>query len=79
MCFCESDAVKVLIHVKARKRYPGIRFHEPSLARLATERELRSTLELHAMSEAALDGLCAELLRILPESHCPGRAVRDTA
>ncbi len=73
MCFCESDAVKILIHVKARKRYPGIRFHEPSLASVAAAHDLRSTLELQAMDAAALDRLSAELLARLPDSHCPPR------
>lgn len=71
MCFCESDAVNVLIHVKARKRYPGIKYHEASLRQVAKEFQLVSTFQIHAMSDPELEILSAALLTRLPADACP--------
>lgn len=73
MCFCESDAVNVLIHVRARQRYPGIKFHEPSLAIIAKRFGIRSTLELRAMSDTRLAELTAALVNELPADARPAR------
>lgn len=72
MCFCESDAVKALIHVKARKHYPGIRFHEGALARVALQFDLNTTSAVQALSEADLRRLALALLGRLPADHAPG-------
>ena len=73
MCFCESDAVKALIHVKARKHYPGIKFHEGTLARVAAEFGLNTTSAVQALSESELRRLALTLLGRLPADHAPGR------
>lgn len=77
MCFCESDAINVLIHVKARKRYPGIKYHEASLRQVAKEFELVSTFQIHAMSDSELEILSEALLSRLPAEAC--RREYDTA
>lgn len=71
MCFCESDAVNVLIHVKARKRYPGIKYHEASLLRVAKQFQLVSTFQIHTMAEPELAALSDALLQQLPPETCP--------
>jgi len=71
MCFCESDAVNVSIHVRARQRYPGIKFHEETLRKVAREFNIRSTLEVRAMSVAQLAQLADAVLKELPASACP--------
>lgn len=71
MCFCESNAVKILIHVKARKRFPGIRFHEPSLEHVAKAFALRTTADIRALGDSGLDELSQALLRVLPIAACP--------
>ena len=71
MCICESDAVKILIHVKARKRFPGIRFHEPSLEHVAQAFAIRTTADIRALGDAGLHELSQALLRILPTTACP--------
>lgn len=71
MCFCERDAVNVMIHVKARKHYPGIRYHEETLGAVARQFNLTSTFQLHAMSEPELADLSKALLRSLPADARP--------
>mgnify|MGYP006952615089 CR=1 FL=1 len=71
MCFCERDAVKVMIHVKARKRYPGIKYHEETLGAVASRFNVTSTFQLHAMSEPELADLSKALLRSLPAEARP--------
>ncbi len=71
MCFCESDAVNILIHVKARKRFPGIRFHEPSLEHVARAFAIRTTADVRALGDAGLQALSLALLRVLPTAACP--------
>jgi hypothetical protein len=71
MCFCESDAVKILIHVKTRQRYPGIAFHEETLARVAAEFGIESTQRIRQMCEEELQILAAAVLRYLPAHACP--------
>lgn len=71
MCFCESDAVNILLHVKARKRYPGIKFHEPTLAKVARRFDIKATHQIRAMNEPQLEALAAALLQELPASACP--------
>lgn len=73
MCFCESDAVKAMIHVKARKHHPGIRFHERALGRVAADFGLESTQAVHALSEPELRRMTRALLEALPSSHVPSR------
>ncbi len=79
MCFCESDAVQVLIHVKARKLYPGIKYHAESLNHVANNFNLKSTFQIHAMSEAELKTMSEALLRTLPAEACPHTATRENA
>lgn len=71
MCFCERDAVKVMIHVKARKHYPGIKYHEETLSTVAHKFKLTSTFQLHAMNESELADLSHALLHSLPADACP--------
>lgn len=71
MCFCESDAVKAMIHVKARRHCPGIRFHEGALARVAADFRLEDTRAVRGLPEAELKRLARALLAALPPSHVP--------
>lgn len=71
MCICESDAIKILIHVKARKRFPGIGFHEPSLERVAQTFGIRTTADVRALGNTGLQDLSQALLRVLPATACP--------
>ena len=71
MCFCLSDAINVLIHVKARKRYPGIKFHEPSLKQVAAQFGITHTDQVRAMQDSQLQALSDALLRVLPDHARP--------
>ena len=71
MCFCESDVINIMIHVKTRQRYPGVKFHEPSLARVAQEFGFRNSTEVKTMNEEELACLTARVLDYLPPEACP--------
>lgn len=71
MCFCESDAINIMIHVKTRQRYPGVKFHEPSLARVAQEFGIRNSTEVKNLPEEKLACLAARVLDCLPSEACP--------
>lgn len=79
MCFCEQDAVKVLVHVKVRKRYPGIRFHETALSEVVAAFGLSDTREVHALNVSDLQRLADGLLTRLPPSHRPARGAVHAA
>jgi len=71
MCFCESDVINIMIHVKTRQRYPGVKFHEPSLARVAREFGFRNSTEVKNMPEEKLSLIAARVLGYLPTEACP--------
>ncbi len=71
MCFCESDAVRILIHIKARKRFPGIAYDEEALSRTAQRLHIIETGQIRRMSEPELRRMCALLLGLLPQGACP--------
>jgi hypothetical protein len=71
MCFCESDLINMMIHVKTRQRYPGIKFHESSLAQVAQEFGFRNSTEVKNMPEEGLARLAARVLDCLPPQACP--------
>lgn len=70
MCY-ELDVVQALIHIHTRRRYPGIKFHEETLNRVAIEFSIRNTTDIRAMSEMQLAELTSAVLRYLPASACP--------
>lgn len=37
MCMCESDLVKMKLHLITRRYYPGVKYNEPILGRIADE------------------------------------------
>lgn len=76
MCFCERDAVRILIHIKARKRFPGISFDEAALSRTADHLQIAHTAQIRQMSEDELQTMSALLLRFLPPKACPPMAQR---
>lgn len=71
MCFCESDSINIMIHLKTRQRYPGVKFHEPSLARVAQEFGIGHYTELKHMPEEGLARIAAKVLHYLPPEACP--------
>ena len=71
MCFCETDAVNIMIHVKTRQRYPGVKFHEPTLAQVAQEFGIRQSTAIKHMSEEELARIAARVLHYLPPEACP--------
>lgn len=71
MCFCESDAIKILIHIKARRRFPGIRFDDAALTRTAAAFHITRTADIRSMTEPVLAELSQTLLRFLPADACP--------
>lgn len=79
MCFCETDAVNIMIHIKTRQRYPGVKFHEPTLARIAQEFGIRQSTELKRMSEEELARIAAKVLSYLPPEACPPVRISETA
>lgn len=79
MCFCESDAVNCLIHVRSRKRYPGIKYHEPTLSRIAREFGIDNTLKLRVLPDPEIDKLSRALLRALPPEACPRKYKKAVA
>ena len=71
MCFCETDAINIMIQLKTRQRYPGVKFHEPSLARVAQEFGIGHYTELKRMSGEELARIAAKVLHYLPPEACP--------
>ncbi|NIR32454.1 MAG: hypothetical protein GWN84_24745 [Gammaproteobacteria bacterium] len=71
MCFCESDLVNLKIHFTTRRRYPGIKFDEASLARAAEELGIRDSEIFKTMGEAELERVARTLLRLLPDGARP--------
>lgn len=79
MCFCETDVANIMIHVKTRQRYPGVKFHEPTLARVAREFGIRRSAELKAMPADQIARITAKVLEYLPSEACPPVRVSETA
>lgn len=79
MCFCESDVTNIMIHLKARQRYPGIKFHEPTLARVAQEFGIRHSSVVKQMPEEELARIAAKVLEYLPPEACPPVSESRTA
>lgn len=79
MCFCETDAVNIMIHVKTRQRYPGVKFHEPTLAKVALEFGIRRSTELKNMPAEQIARITAKVLDYLPPEACPPVRVSETA
>ncbi|MDH5511782.1 MAG: hypothetical protein OEY27_01065 [Gammaproteobacteria bacterium] len=71
MCFCESDAINIMILLKTRQRYPGVKFHESTLARVAQEFGIRSSTEVKNMPGEKLARIAARVLEQLPPEACP--------
>ncbi|MDA8361059.1 MAG: hypothetical protein M0Z44_03550 [Gammaproteobacteria bacterium] len=71
MCFCESDAVRILIHIKTRKQFPGIDFNESALSRTAARLHITQTAQIRKMSPSQLKHLGMTLLAFLPPAACP--------
>lgn len=71
MCFCESDVTNIMIHLKTRQRYPGVKFHEPTLARVAQELGIRHASVVKQMPEEGLARIAAKVLEYLPPEACP--------
>ena len=71
MCFCESDVTNIMIHLKTRQRYPGVKFHEPTLARVAREFDIRHSSVVKQMPEEGLAQIAARVLEYLPPEACP--------
>lgn len=71
MCFCESDVTNIMIHLKTRQRYPGVKFHEPTLARVAQEFDIRHSSVVKQMPEEGLAQIAARVLEYLPPEACP--------
>lgn len=71
MCFCERDVANILIHSKARRLFPGIKFHEGAARKVATAFGIDNTLKLREMSAADIKALAEALLRALPPACLP--------
>ena len=79
MCFCETDAVNMMIQLKTRERYPGVKFHEPTLARVADEFGIGHYTELKRMSGEELARIATRVLQYLPPEACPPVSASRTA
>lgn len=79
MCFCERDVVNILIHSKARRLFPGIKFHEGAAGKVATQFGIDNTLKLREMSAADVKALAEALLRALPPECLPPKERRQSA
>lgn len=79
MCFCESDVVNIKIHLKTRQRYPGVKFHEATLTKVAQEFGVRNSSEFERLSEEEVARVAAAVLRYLPSEACPPVPASGTA
>ena len=79
MCFCESDSVNIMIQLKTRERYPGVKYHEPTLAQVADEFGIKHYSELKRMSGEELSRIAARVLQYLPPEACPPVLTARTA
>lgn len=76
MCFCERDVVEILIHSKARRLFPGIKFNQGAARKVATAFGIDNTLKLREMSAADVKALAEALLRVLPPECLPPKERR---
>jgi len=78
MCFCEPDVVNAMIHVEARRHYPGIRFHGPTLTGVAGQFGITNSIQLRTMGAGELRALADAVLSALPaasrQTHRPSAA-----
>lgn len=58
VCFCESDAVSMAIQVRTRRRFPGIKFREDALRKLA--KQLTNAVIRELPETVCPAGYCAE-------------------
>ena len=79
MCFGEQDMVNLKLFFAARRRYPGIRYHEETLQDVAREHGIGRESEVKALGPADLDELAADLVRALPQACRPRRASEEVA
>ncbi|MFA9460757.1 hypothetical protein [Thiohalorhabdus methylotrophus] len=67
MCVCESDLVKMKLHLITRRHYPGIRYNEEALGRIAKNLGIRFEREIRDLDGEQQADLAAAVFLGLPE------------
>jgi transposase len=73
MCVCESDLVKMKLHLITRRYYPGIKYNEQALGRVAEDLGIRYEKSIRNLPPAEQADLAATVYHCLPESTGPSR------
>ncbi|KPV40403.1 hypothetical protein AN478_06275 [Thiohalorhabdus denitrificans] len=72
MCVCESDLIKMKLHLITRRYYPGIKYNEEALGRVADDLGIRFEREIRDLDTDRQADLAATVLNALPESAAGG-------
>lgn len=73
MCVCESDLVKMKLHLITRRYYPGIRYNDEALGRVAEDLGIRFEKSIRDLPPEEQADLAATVYHCLPESTGPSR------
>ncbi|HKJ87032.1 MAG TPA: hypothetical protein VKA48_00740 [Gammaproteobacteria bacterium] len=68
MCVCESDLIKMKLHLITRRHYPGIKYNEEALGRIADDLGIRFEREIRSLEPDQQADLAATVFNGLPES-----------
>ncbi|MFP4560477.1 MAG: hypothetical protein ACLFRB_07595 [Thiohalorhabdus sp.] len=68
MCVCESDLIKMKLHLITRRYYPGIKYNEAALGQVADDLGIRFEREIRDLDTDRQADLAATVLNALPES-----------
>lgn len=68
MCVCESDLIKMKLHLITRRYYPGIKYNEAVLGQFAQDLGIATEREVRVLPEPEQADLAARLYDRLAEA-----------
>jgi len=71
MCVCESDLIKMKLHLITRRYYPGIKYNEAILGRFADDLGIAFEKEIRDLAEPEQADLAAKVYDRLAEATPP--------
>ena len=74
MCVCEHDLVRMKLHLITRRFYPGIKYNEDALGRVAEDLGIRFEKAIRDLPPAEQADLAAAVYNSLPESAGESRS-----
>lgn len=74
MCVCESDLIKMKLHLITKRYYPGIKYNEAVLGQFADDLGIAFEKEIRDLDEAKQADLAAKVYDRLAEATPPPEA-----